>query len=630
MSDSIDRDALSDMSADERKRIADELAAMDEAERKRAIEERPEFEGLQVKPENVYYDELKDREPGDTNIVKWGFDIHPQVTFIAAGFLIVFLALTLIFKDQAELFFQDSLTWIGDKFGWFYILAANVFVIAIFGFAFSKYGKIRIGGQHARPEFTNIGWYAMLISAGMGIGLMFWSVAEPIFHYQTPPPFFGVEPESSDAAEAALVTTFFHWGLHPWSIYALVALTLAFFTFNRGLPLTMRSVFYPILKERIYGFWGNLIDIVSVIATLFGLASSLGFGVQQMSAGLNFLFGTPDVVIFQVILIAAITGLATISVVAGLDGGVKRLSQLNLGLAAGFLLFIIIVGPTIFIIGTFVESTGQYVQALPSLSLWTESITDSDWQSGWTVFYWGWWISWAPFVGMFIARISKGRTIREFVVGVVVVPSLVTFLWMSAFGGAALKTQIDGVRDVASAVNENTATALFDMLEAFPLTFVTSLLGVVLVTSFFVTSSDSGSLVVDNLTSGGKLESPVPQRVFWAIMEGAVAAVLLLGGGLLALQSAAVASGLLFACVIMVSIFSLKRALDNELRFLDAGMAPPEKAHVAAAEGERLKAAEEARAEAERDLAVSAAIKETRGPTVGEEAHEEEEEEEAE
>lgn len=405
-----------------------------------------------------------------------------------------------------------------------------------------------------------------------------------------------------------------------------MALALAFFTFNRGLPLTMRSVFYPILKERIYGPIGNMIDIVSVIATLFGLASSLGFGVQQMSAGLNFLFGTPDVVLFQVVLIAAITGLATLSVVAGLDGGVKRLSQLNLGLATAFLIFIVVVGPTIFIIGTFVESTGQYVQALPSLSFWTESITDSDWQSGWTVFYWGWWISWAPFVGMFIARVSKVRTIREFVVGVVVVPSTITFLWMSAFGGAALKTQADGVRDVASAVNENTATALFDLLEAFPLTFFTSLLGVILVTSFFVTSSDSGSLVVDNLTSGGKLESPVPQRVFWAIMEGAVAGILLVGGGLLALQSAAVASGLLFACVIMVAIYSMKMAFDNELRFMDAGMTPPEKARLADEEGARLKAEDDARIEAERDRAMSAAVKETR-PETGSSTEEEEEEE---
>ncbi|MCP3991130.1 MAG: BCCT family transporter, partial [Actinomycetia bacterium] len=316
-------------------------------------------------------------------------------------------------------------------------------------------------------------------------------------------------------------------------------------------------------------FWGNLIDTIAVIATLFGLASSLGFGVKQVSAGMNFLFGTSDTTAFQVVLIAVITGFATMSVVAGLDGGVKRLSQLNLGLGGAFLLFVLIVGPTVFIFGTFLESTGSYIQALPSLATWTESLSGTSWQNGWTVFYWGWWISWAPFVGMFIARVSKGRTIREFVVGVVLIPSLLSFLWMSTFGGAALKTQMDGTRDVAAAVNENVATALFDLLEAFPLTALTSLVGIILVVSFFVTSSDSGSLVVDHLTSGGKLESPVPQRVFWAIMEGAVAAILLLGGGLLALRSAAVASGALFACVLLVSIYSMRRGFSEELIIID-------------------------------------------------------------
>ncbi|MCP4225845.1 MAG: BCCT family transporter [Actinomycetia bacterium] len=538
-------------------------------ERERAVAEREAFEGLQVDPETEYYEEIADRKPGDGNIVKWGFDLHPQVAFSSAGFLIVFLALTLIFNDQAETFFQEALTFIGDNFGWFYILAANIFLVAIIFFGFSRFGRIRLGGQDAKPEFTNFAWYSMLISAGMGIGLMFWSVAEPIYHYQGPAPFFGGEANTPQAADAAMVTTFYHWGLHPWGIYALVSLALAFFTFNRGLPLTMRSVFYPILGERIYGFWGNLIDTIAVIATLFGLASSLGFGVKQVSAGMNFLFGTSDTTAFQVVLIAVITGFATMSVVAGLDGGVKRLSQLNLGLGGAFLLFVLIVGPTVFIFGTFLESTGSYIQALPSLATWTESLSGTSWQNGWTVFYWGWWISWAPFVGMFIARVSKGRTIREFVVGVVLVPTLLSFLWMSAFGGAALKTQIDGTRDVAAAVNENVATALFDLLQAFPLTSLTSLIGIILVVSFFVTSSDSGSLVVDHLTSGGKLESPVPQRVFWAIMEGTIAAILLLGGGLLALQSAAVASGALFACVLLVSIYSMRRAFTEELVIID-------------------------------------------------------------
>lgn len=538
-------------------------------QRRRAIRERESFEGLQVDPDVDYYEDTRRRTPGDTNIVKWGFDIHPQVTFSAAGFLIVFLGLTLAFQERAEKFFGDSLSFIGDNFGWFYILSANIFLVAIVFFGFSRFGRIRLGGQDAKPEFTNFSWYAMLLSAGMGIGLLFWSVAEPIYHFQTPAPFFGAEPETAQAAEAAMVTTFYHWGFHPWGIYALVSLALAFFTYNRGLPLTMRSVFYPILGERIYGFWGNLIDTIAVIATLFGLASSLGFGVKQVSAGTNFLFGFPDNVGFQVVLIAGITAIATMSVVAGLDGGVKRLSQLNLNLGAAFLLFIVIVGPTVFIIGTFLESSGSYLQALPSLSLWTESISGSSWQSGWTVFYWGWWISWAPFVGMFIARVSKGRTIREFVIGVVLVPTSLSFLWMSAFGGSALKTQLDGTRDVAAAVNENVATAMFDLLEAFPLTQLTSLVGIILVISFFVTSSDSGSLVVDHLTSGGKLESPVTQRVFWAIMEGAIAAILLIGGGLQALQSAAVASGAIFAVVLLIAIYSMKQGFTEELETIE-------------------------------------------------------------
>jgi choline/carnitine/betaine transport len=588
-----------DGDVEDRRRLAEELAEREHEAREHAIKDRKPFEGLQVEPENDYYEEASKRHPGDTNIVRFGFDIHPQVTIWSAGFLVLFLALTLIFSSGAETFFVDMQSWIGDTFGWFYILVANVFVIAVLYFAFSKYGRIRLGGQHARPEFSNFAWYAMLISAGMGIGLMFWSVAEPIYHYQSPAPYFGAEPETAAAAEAAMITTFYHWGLHPWAIYALVSLALAFFTFNRGLPLTMRSVFYPLLKERIYGTWGNVIDTISVIATLFGLATSLGFGVQQVSAGLNFLFGTPDTRTFQVVLIVIITGFATGSVVAGLDGGVKRLSQLNVNLGAVFLVFMLVVGPTLFIFGNFIETTGQYLQALPSLALWTESIEGSNWQGGWTVFYWGWWISWAPFVGMFIARVSKGRTIREFVIGVVLIPSLLTFFWMSTFGGTALRTQIDGTRDVAAAVSENVATAMFDLLDAFPLTFLTSLVGIILVVSFFVTSSDSGSLVVDHLTSGGKLESPVPQRVFWALMEGAVAGVLLLGGGLTALQSAAIASGILFAAVLLVSIYSMKMAFDNEIRFLDAGIKIPTDALQATRHGERLRREEEAAAEAE-------------------------------
>jgi choline/glycine/proline betaine transport protein len=543
-------------------------------ERQRAIRERDPFYGLQIRPTASYVDESERRSPGDRNWVGFGFDIHPQVTLISATLILIFIAGTLLVgAEAAQSFFNSALNVIGDAFGWLYIIAVNVFIAFLLVVAFSRFGKIRIGGYQARPEFSTPAWYAMLISAGMGIGLMFWSVGEPIFHYTSPSPMFRVDAETPGAAQAAMGTTFFHWGLHPWAVYALVGLALAFFAFNRGLPLTIRSVFYPVLGERIYGVWGNVIDILSVIATLFGLATSLGLGVQQVSAGLNYLFGWPTADWFQVTLIAVITGFATLSVMAGLDGGVKRLSNINMGLAAAFLVFMLIVGPTVYILGTFTQSVGYYVQNLPQLSFWVETFhgaAGSNWQNAWTIFYWGWWISWSPFVGMFIARISKGRTVREFIISVMIVPTILSFIWMSAFGGAAIWLQTTGeLSTLAGAVSDDVATALFVMLEAFPLALITSLVGIFLVTVFFVTSSDSGSLVVDHLTSGGKLDSPVPQRVFWAVTEGAVAAVLLIGGGLTALQSAAIATGLPFALVLLFMCYSLWRGLKEEIYLLD-------------------------------------------------------------
>jgi choline/glycine/proline betaine transport protein len=368
-----------------------------------------------------------------------------------------------------------------------------------------------------------------------------------------------------EAAQAAMGVTYFHWGLHPWSIYAIVGLGLAFFAYNRGLPLTIRSIFYPLLGDRIYGFWGNLIDVLSVLATLVGLATSLGLGVQQINAGLFHLFGLEISTTSQVTLIAIITGVATLSVMAGLDSGVKLLSQLNMVLAGLFMFFLLLVGPTIYILGGFTQNLGFYLTILPELSLWTETFRGTDWQAAWTVFYWAWWISWSPFVGMFIARISKGRTVREFLFGVVLIPTLLSFVWMSVFGSTALYLQSSGVTDLVSAVNEDVATAMFVMLESLPLAGILSFVAVILVTIFFVTSSDSGSLVVDHLTSGGKLHSPTQQRVFWALMEGLIAAVLLVGGGLATLQAASVSTGLLFACVILVSVYALYLGFSQEI-----------------------------------------------------------------
>ncbi|PSO47894.1 MAG: choline transporter [Cyanobacteria bacterium SW_9_44_58] len=524
--------------------------------------------------ETEFLEDKTGRYPGDTNIQKWGFDLHPVVAPISGIIVILFIALTLSNKEQASKIFNATLTTIADYGGWFYILVANIFLGLILYFAFSKFGRIRLGGQDAKPEFSTFAWFAMLLSAGMGIGLMFWSVGEPMSHFTSPPAIFGSEPGTPKAGETAMTVTFFHWGLHPWGLYALVGLGLAFFAFNRNLPLTMRSLFYPLLGERIYEWPGHIIDILAVVADLFGLATSLGLGVSQVAAGLAFLIpGFPEGVGIEVGLIAVITGFATLSVMVGLEGGVRRLSEWNLYTAGAFLLFIVVLGPTLFILDTFVQNLGNYVASFPLLSFWTESFgegpTDGSWQNAWTVFYWGWWISWSPFVGMFIARVSKGRTIREFVMGVLIVPSLLSFLWLSAMGGTALRLQLNNTADIAGAVQDNVATAMFVMLESLPITVISSIVAIALVTIFFVTSSDSGSLVVDNLTSGGKLDSPVTQRVFWATMEGVVAAVLLLGGGLTALQTAAITTGLPFAFVLLIMAYSLNQGLNRELNELE-------------------------------------------------------------
>lgn len=489
------------------------------------------------------------------------FDVDGPVFWPAAVLIIVFITITLIIGAPMEKVFTAVQDQISDLGGWFFVLAVNFFLFFVLFIAFSKYGKIRLGGDRSKPEFSLGGWFAMLFSAGMGIGILFWSVAEPINHFMSPPQG---EAGTVEAARLSLETTFLHWGLHAWGIYALVGMSLAFFTFNRKLPLTISSVFYPLLGKKVYGPWGKAINVLAVVATLFGLATSLGMGVQQVSAGLAHLFDIQDNITTQVILITLITLAATGSVVAGLSSGVKRLSELNMLIGAVFLIFMMVVGPTLFIFDSFVQNVGAYVQNFFELSTWTETYQQSDWQNGWTVFYWAWWISWSPFVGMFIARISRGRTLKEFVLGVLIVPSLLTFLWLSTFGGSAMFLEINAIADISSAVTNNVATSLYVLLEQFPLASITSIVGVVLVTNFFVTSSDSGSLVVDSLTAGGKLDAPVPQRIFWALTEGAVAAVLLIGGGLGALQTAAITTGLPFAIILIMLTRSLLKGLEGE------------------------------------------------------------------
>jgi len=489
------------------------------------------------------------------------FDIHPPVFWPAAVLALLFIIITLVVGDPMGEVFSFIQNTISNNFGWFFILSVNFYLVFMLYFAFSKYGSIRLGGKDAVPDFGRLSWFAMLFSAGMGIGILFWSVAEPIYHFSQPPQDVG---GGAATAQLAMKTTFLHWGLHPWAVYALVGMALAFFSFNRDQPLAIRSIFYPLLGEKINGFAGDLIDVVAVLATLFGLATSLGLGVQQVNAGLNHLFGLAISIRMQVFLVAAITLGATASVVSGLNNGVRRLSELNFNLGAVLLAFVVLAGPTVFILDSLVQNLGVYVDNFFAISFWTESYQDSSWQNSWTVFYWSWWIAWSPFVGMFIARISRGRTVREFVLSVLIIPTLLTFAWITAFGGGAVFLELKGLADIATPIKENVAVSIYMLLEQYPLAIVANILAIILVVSFFITSSDSGSLVVDAFTSGGKLDSPVGQRVFWASMEGAVAAVLLVGGGLSALQTATITMGLPFAVLLIIMVFSLKKGLAKE------------------------------------------------------------------
>jgi len=496
------------------------------------------------------------------------FDIYAPVFYPSAIIIILFISLTLLIGKPMETIFANTQSAITSGFGWLFVFAVNVFLAFAIYFSVSKFGKIRIGGRDAKTEFSTFAWFSMLFSAGLGIGLMFYGVGEPMMHFSNS--VINAEPLTPEAADTAMKYTFLHYGFHAWAVYAVLGLALAFFTFNRGLPLTMRSVFYPLLGDRIYGWIGHVIDVVAVVATLFGLATSLGLGVQQVSAGLNFLIGTADTIWFQVILIAVITGAATISVVLGLDKGVRVLSEWNMRLALVFLGLMLLLGPTIFLLDAFLQNVGNYLQEMIALGAFTEVYKGTTWQHDWTIFYWAWWVAWSPFVAMFIARVSKGRTVREFFIGVMIVPALLTFLWMTVFGGSGIYLELNNIAVISDAVNENIATALFVMLEQYPLSTFTSVIGIMLVMVFFVTSSDSGSLVIDSLTAGGKLDAPVGQRIFWALTEGAVAATLLLGGGLKALQTASITTGLPFVLILLVMCYSLYLGLEEEQSEMDA------------------------------------------------------------
>tara|TARA_R110002073_G_scaffold260633_1_gene423497 strand:- start:1681 stop:3678 length:1998 start_codon:yes stop_codon:yes gene_type:complete len=490
--------------------------------------------------------------------------ILPAVFIPSAGAVFLIVLSVVLFPAWAAPFFKHLNMWITQTFGWLYALSVVGFLLVALGIAFSRFGAIKLGADHETPRFSFASWVAMLFSAGMGIGLLFFSVAEPVMHYMAPP---GDAVGHQALASQAMRVTFLHWGLHGWAVYAMIGLCLAYFGFRHNLPLTIRSALYPLIGDRIYGPIGHAVDVFAVLGTLFGVATSLGFGVNQVNAGLHYLFDIEVSVTIQVLLIGGITVLATASVVAGLDAGIKRLSELNLILALCLLVFVVVLGPTVLIFSSFTENLGNYLAVMVDRGLNVGAYDpDSSWVGDWTIFYWGWWISWSPFVGMFIARISRGRTMREFVLGVLFVPTLMCFFWLTAFGNTALYFIGSGAGDIVAMVSENMPVALFVMLEQLPLPGITSFLGIVLVITFFVTSSDSGSLVIDIITAGGSTKTPVWQRVFWAVAEGLVAATLLLAGGLGALQAATVATALPFTFVIILSIAGLLRGLSMEAR----------------------------------------------------------------
>jgi betaine/carnitine transporter, BCCT family len=516
-------------------------------------------------------------EPGQDNVRILGLDVHNPVFFVSAVVIVAFVIISLIFREATGEVLGGLRTWLTSTFDWLFMLSANLFVLFCLVVAVSPLGKVRLGGPDAVPDYSYLGWFAMLFAAGMGIGLMFFGVLEPMYHFNNPP--LGLTPPVADGAlvegaveparRLGMAATIFHWGLHPWAIYAVVALALALASYNKGLPLSVRSAFYPIFGEQVRGWIGHVIDTLAVFATLFGLATSLGFGASQALAGLNELYGVPNTDTMKVLLIMGITAVALVSVVAGLDAGVKRLSELNMILAVLLLLFVIVLGPTLAIITGFFANTWEYVKDLPRLSNWVGR-DDTDFMHGWTTFYWAWWISWSPFVGMFIARVSRGRTVREFMVSVLIIPTLVSILWMTTFGGTALNQFLaEGYTGVQQTVIDYVPElSLFAMLADLPLAGVTSLIGIVLVIVFFVTSSDSGSLVIDTITAGGKIDAPVAQRVFWATFEGLVAIVLLLGGGLAALQAGSIATGFPFALLLLLMMYATWKGLMGERKLV--------------------------------------------------------------
>ncbi|WP_394494891.1 BCCT family transporter [Shewanella sp. ENK2] len=521
------------------------------------------------KNKDKYSIDNTDYTVGQDNIQKWGFDVHNPVFGISASLIGIFIIALLVLDPATSKAVLDGIKWkIIGAFDGLFMWSANIFVLFCLLMIISPFGKVRLGGEEAKTDYSRLSWVAMLFAAGMGIGLMFWAVAEPVAYftgwYETP---LGVEANTPEAAKLAMGATMFHWGLHPWAIYGVVSLSLAFFAFNKGLPLSMRSVFYPILGDRTWGWPGHIVDILAVLATLFGLATSLGLGAQQAASGFHHIFGIANGLTLQITIIFAVTLVAVVSVMRGIDGGVKVISNINMLMALALLVFVALVTFAVSM-GTIPTTVMGYIENIIPLSN-PIGREDEAWMHGWTVFYWAWWISWSPFVGMFIARISRGRTIREFMTAVLIAPTVVTIIWMSVFGGVGIDQVVNGVGALGEKGLTEVPLAMFQVFDELPIGNIISLLAVVLVLVFFVTSSDSGSLVIDSITSGGKVDAPAPQRVFWALVEGAIAAALVWVGGteaIEALQAGAISTALPFTIILLVMCVSLIMGLRTEKR----------------------------------------------------------------
>ncbi|QSR21035.1 BCCT family transporter [Hyphomonas sp. KY3] len=512
-----------------------------------------------------------DYEIGQDNIEVAGLNIHNPVFFLSAGLIIVFSGLTLLFPTVSAEYLTAARTWTLQSADWLFALTA----VLVFGFCIaltiSPLGKIRLGGPTATPDFSIMSWVAMLFAAGVGVGFMFYGAAEPLAYYTD---WYGMplnaEPLSAEAERLAYSATIFHWGLAPWAIYAIVGLALGFFAHNKGLPLSIRSAFYPLLGERVWGWPGHIIDLFAVVSTVFGLATTIGIGATQATSGLAYLLGFEPNVGIQILLIVVMTGLAVLSVLRGLDGGVKLLSNINMGIAFALLVFVIIAGPTILIFTGMGQNLLAYMTDTPALTNWIRR-PDIAWFHDWTIFYWAWWISWSPFVGMFIARISKGRTVREYFAVVLFAPVTIGIIWFTAFGKTAIAQFKTGEGELGEGMG-SASLVLFQMLADLPFSAVTSAAAILLLVVFIVTSADSGALVVDTITSGGKTDSPRRQRVFWACLIGLTASALLYGGGtdaLQSLQAGTITAALPFTLILLTCCLSLYIGMRDEYRSMN-------------------------------------------------------------